>query len=38
MSNFDKRDDDHLSDIEDGAGCTEVWEQLSEVRAENTED
>jgi hypothetical protein len=25
--------DDHLSDIEDGCGCTEMWEHLSEQRA-----
>lgn len=24
----------HLSDIEDGAGCTEIWETLSELRSE----
>jgi len=23
---------DHLSDLEDGAGCTEIWEKLSEQR------
>lgn len=23
---------DHLSDIDDGAGCTEIWEKLSERR------
>lgn len=26
--------DDHLSDVEDGAGCTEIWEHLSEQREE----
>ncbi|WP_224450191.1 hypothetical protein [Haloprofundus salilacus] len=30
----DETDDDHLSDLEDGAGCTEIWEHLSERRAE----
>jgi hypothetical protein len=25
---------DHLSDAPDGCGCTEVWEHLSERRAE----
>jgi hypothetical protein len=25
--------DDHLSDVEDGCGCAEVWEHLSEQRA-----
>ncbi|WP_435093922.1 hypothetical protein [Halorubrum sp. N11] len=24
----------HLNDIEDGAGCTEIWERLSERREE----
>lgn len=23
---------DHLEDIDDGAGCTEIWERLSELR------
>ena len=27
--------DDHLADIGDGAGCTEIWEQLSERREES---
>jgi hypothetical protein len=27
-----RRDDDHLDDLEDGAGCTEIWEKLSEHR------
>ncbi len=26
--------DDHLDDVEPGAGCTEIWEHLSERRAE----
>lgn len=25
---------DHLEDVEDGAGCTEIWERLSERREE----
>ncbi|WP_190303658.1 hypothetical protein [Haladaptatus sp. R4] len=25
---------DHLSDIGDGIGCTEIWEHLSDRRAE----
>jgi hypothetical protein len=25
---------DHLDDIEDGVGCTEIWERLSERREE----
>lgn len=24
--------DDHLADVPDGCGCTEVWEHLSERR------
>jgi hypothetical protein len=28
----DERDDAHLQDIEDGCGCAEVWEHLSERR------
>ena len=34
-------DDDvtaHLNDIEDGAGCTEIWEHLSEKRGERDEE
>ncbi|MFB6162880.1 MAG: hypothetical protein ABEJ86_05520 [Halococcoides sp.] len=27
-----ERVDDHLEDIEDGCGCAEVWEHLSEER------
>ncbi|WP_259371246.1 hypothetical protein [Natranaeroarchaeum aerophilus] len=30
----DEQQDDHLSDIEEGAGCTEIWEHLSEQREE----
>lgn len=26
-------DGDHLDDIEDGCGCAEVWEHMSERRA-----
>ncbi|EMA29544.1 hypothetical protein C444_12132 [Haloarcula japonica DSM 6131] len=25
-------EDDHLADIEDGCGCAEVWEHMSEQR------
>jgi hypothetical protein len=28
----DERDDAHLSGVEVGAGCTEIWEYLSEQR------
>lgn len=27
-------EDDHLEDLKDGAGCTEIWEHLSETREE----
>ncbi|MGM0448572.1 MAG: hypothetical protein ACQERM_10035 [Methanobacteriota archaeon] len=32
----DEREDDaaHLDGVEDGAGCTEIWERLSERREE----
>jgi hypothetical protein len=28
----EQRHDDHLQDIEPGAGCTEIWDRLSEQR------
>jgi len=28
-------EDAHLEDVEDGCGCTEVWEHLSEQRADD---
>ncbi|WP_191965822.1 MULTISPECIES: hypothetical protein [Haloferax] len=35
MSNQNDADiDAHLADLEDGAGCTEIWEKLSEGRSE----
>ncbi|MFW5938084.1 MAG: hypothetical protein ACOCSN_03995 [Halanaeroarchaeum sp.] len=27
-------EDEHLDEIEDGAGCTEIWEHLSEQRGD----
>ena len=30
----EERDDAHLDDIEEGAGCTEIWEHLAEQRDE----
>ncbi|MFC7114282.1 hypothetical protein ACFQH2_03940 [Natronoarchaeum sp. GCM10025703] len=30
----EESDDDHLADVEEGAGCTEIWEHLSEQREE----
>ena len=29
-----ERDDAHLDDIEEGAGCTEIWEHLAKQRDE----
>jgi hypothetical protein len=28
-------EDEHLADVDDGCGCTEVWEHLSENRADD---
>jgi hypothetical protein len=28
---------DHLDDVEDGSGCTEIWEHLSEQRESDTD-
>lgn len=28
----DDRADEHLADVDDGCGCVEVWETLSEQR------
>jgi hypothetical protein len=33
-SKADDPDRAHLADIEDGCGCTEVWEHMSESRDE----
>jgi hypothetical protein len=30
-------EDDHLSDLADGSGCTEIWEHLSERRDDEGE-
>lgn len=27
-------DTDHLADVEDGCGCAEVWEHVSDARAQ----
>ncbi len=29
-----ERDDAHLDDLEEGAGCTEIWEHLAKQRDE----
>ncbi|WP_436928870.1 hypothetical protein [Halosimplex halobium] len=31
----DARADAHLDDVDDGCGCTEIWEHLSEERADD---
>jgi hypothetical protein len=32
----DEREDGHLAGVVPGAGCTEIWEHLSEQRADET--
>lgn len=32
-----ERDRGHLSGLEDGSGCTEIWEHLSEQREDDEE-
>jgi hypothetical protein len=32
------RDDEHLADVEEGAGCTEIWEHLSDQREAANDD
>lgn len=35
MSRIDEANEsNHLNEIEDGAGCVEIWERLSEARGE----
>jgi hypothetical protein len=34
MSNCEQDEDDHLAEVPDGAGCTEIWEHLSEDRTD----
>ncbi|WP_195892498.1 hypothetical protein [Halopiger goleimassiliensis] len=31
---LEERADAHLEDVEEGAGCTEIWEHLAEKREE----
>lgn len=38
MSNYGAPDDEHLQDVKDGAGCTEIWEHMSEKRKDESED
>ena len=37
MSDSAERDDDHFEDLDPGAGCTEIWEYLSERREREEE-
>ncbi|CCQ33487.1 hypothetical protein HLRTI_000312 [Halorhabdus tiamatea SARL4B] len=34
----ERANQDHLADVEVGAGCTEIWEHLSEGRAGASDD
>ncbi|MEF8825288.1 MAG: hypothetical protein V5A27_02955 [Halapricum sp.] len=34
----EETDRTHLSDVEVGAGCTEIWEHLSEHRSNASDD
>jgi hypothetical protein len=34
MTDTQREDREHLADVEDGCGCAEVWEHLSEQREE----
>jgi|AntDeeMetagen681_2_1112603.scaffolds.fasta_scaffold05639_2 hypothetical protein len=34
MSDDSDSERTHLTGVEDGAGCTEIWEHLSETRSE----
>ncbi len=34
----EERPDAHLADLEDGTGCTEIWEHLSEQREKANAD
>jgi hypothetical protein len=31
----EEESNEHLRDVEDGCGCAEIWEHLSERRAKN---
>ena len=37
MSRRDEAETSHLDGVEDGCGCTEIWEHLSESREGETE-
>ncbi|GAA0201965.1 hypothetical protein ACFFQF_02150 [Haladaptatus pallidirubidus] len=34
----DRQETDHLEDVPDGSGCTEIWEHLSERRDADEEE
>jgi len=34
MQESDTADDSHLEDVEDGCGCAEIWEHLSDQRGD----
>jgi len=34
-SSDEEASEEHLLDVEDGAGCTEIWAHLSERRAQS---
>jgi len=35
MSNSEAAEKDHVTELPDGTGCTEIWEHLSEKRDED---
>jgi hypothetical protein len=35
MSNTSDDGSEHLEELEDGAGCTEIWEKLSDARRDD---
>lgn len=34
----DEPSTDHLDNVEDGCGCTEIWEHMSEARESESDD
>jgi hypothetical protein len=38
MSNYSGQEAEHLRDVDVGAGCTEIWEHLSDQRSEPPTD
>ncbi|WP_167768368.1 hypothetical protein [Haloarcula amylovorans] len=37
INSVDDDPEDHLDGVEDGCGCTEIWEHLSEQRENNAD-